>query len=581
MVSGMDLAVNGGNSLEYKALNILKRDAVLATSRDGSIHENGAYQVSSNSDLKPRKHYAALGSLFATVILALSGSAEANIISAATASLTDVTAAVTSAADGDTVMVPAGTVSWTSALTINKAITFQGAGIGKTIILDGLPDNAPSPQSVVVVNTSAGKTYRVTGLEFQGSTARTTIFGKGCLRISGLSSSVRVDNCRFYNLRNRSLYLGGATFGVVDHCNFQNGLGLQGIIYIDHSEIPGPTGQTGSYGDGSWSTPTNLGSANAMFFEDNVMNGAATGNVALTDGNGGDRIVVRYNTITNMNIQGHGTGSTGRTRSIRSAEIYQNTISFTPTGQAQAAFIRGGTGVIWGNTIIGANTNSCFTFIDYRATESLFTWKGCDGRTVWDLNDTTGGPGGNGIYLSGTAGAGSSAQTLVVTGASFTPNQWRGYSILNLDQSYSDGTTTFPNTFDTIDSNTENTIKVGTAPHPYANVIWAPGNRFEIRKVTKPLDNVGNGPGDYLGGGFSPTPRWLNQTSEPYYLWSNTNNGGSQGGIGTTPDVKAGVNFINNGATPKSGYTPYAYPHPLVSGAPVAPAAPRNLRTAP
>ena len=70
------------------------------------------------------------------------------------------------------------------------------------------------------------------------------------------------------------------------------------------------------------------------------------------------------------------------------------------------------------------------------------------------------------------------------------------------------------------------------------------------------------GPGDYLASGLTPPARWLNQTSEPYYLWNNTNNGNPQGGIGTTPDVNEGVSFINND-TPMPGYTPYAYPHPF------------------
>ena len=46
-----------------------------------------------------------------------------------------------------------------------------------------------------------------------------------------------------------------------------------------------------------------------MFFEDNVMTNPNTSNLALTDGNGGTRIVVRRNTITNMSVQGHGTAA--------------------------------------------------------------------------------------------------------------------------------------------------------------------------------------------------------------------------------------------------------------------------------
>src|SRR5262249_5209632 len=147
------------------------------------------------------------------------------------------------------------------------------------------------------------------------------------------------------------------------------------------------------------------------------------------------------------------------------------------------------------------------------------------GRVDWDLNDTTGGPNKDGVYLRGIAGAGSANQTLVITGASFTTNQWRGYGIINLDQPYSSGRTSYPNTFASIYSNTPDRVMVGKAPHPSATQVWTPGNRFEIRRVIMAMDNIGNGPGDYLGGGFNPSPRWLNQTREPYYLWGNTLDG--------------------------------------------------------
>src|SRR4029453_1145448 len=46
-----------------------------------------------------------------------------------------VAAAVTQAVDGDTVTIPAGTCSWTTNLTVDKAITIQGAGIGQTTLV--------------------------------------------------------------------------------------------------------------------------------------------------------------------------------------------------------------------------------------------------------------------------------------------------------------------------------------------------------------------------------------------------------------------------------------------------------------
>jgi hypothetical protein len=79
------------------------------------------------------------------------------------------------------------------------------------------------------------------------------------------------------------------------------------------------------------------------------------------------------------------------------------------------------------------------------------------------------------------------------------------------------------------------------------------------------LDQVGRGSGQYP-----------NQPSVPLYVWNNGSSSGcSTGGscnnnIQMTSDgdshVVDGRDFINNGTTPKPGYVPYRYPHPLTSG---------------
>jgi len=100
------------------------------------------------------------------------------------------------------------------------------------------------------------------------------------------------------------------------------------------------------------------------------------------------------------------------------------------------------------------------------------------------------------------------------------------------------------------------------------------------------LDQIGRGPG--------PFP---NQPSVPLYIWNNgsaigcSTGGSCANNITMVGDgdahVQAGRDFINNGTTPKPGYTPYTYPHPLRSGttppSPVdtqAPTAPTGVATA-
>src|SRR5262245_36813790 len=97
------------------------------------------------------------------------------------------------------------------------------------------------------------------------------------------------------------------------------------IIYGSHWNEPG-----GRYGDGSWAGPTNFGSSQFLFIEDNTFNCHLPPYVLpITDSYGGGRFVVRYNTIHDGMVGGHGTESTGRIRGVRAVEVYNNTYAGT------------------------------------------------------------------------------------------------------------------------------------------------------------------------------------------------------------------------------------------------------------
>ena len=72
------------------------------------------------------------------LLVALSAApAPANTVTAASCSTSAVQAAITSAATGDTVLIPSGTCAWTSGVTTSgKGITLQGAGSGRIIAYD-------------------------------------------------------------------------------------------------------------------------------------------------------------------------------------------------------------------------------------------------------------------------------------------------------------------------------------------------------------------------------------------------------------------------------------------------------------
>jgi hypothetical protein len=92
------------------------------------------------------------------------------------------------------------------------------------------------------------------------------------------------------------------------------------------------------------------------------------------------------------------------------------------------------------------------------------------------------------------------------------------------------------------------------------------------------IDQVGRGMAlDHIRG-VSPinqrtgTAAWPRNQLEPVYVWSNSwtpipNNPGVLI-ANNQPLVQIGRDIINNGNTPKPGYTPFVYPHPLVTSDP-------------
>ncbi|MHC4282611.1 MAG: hypothetical protein ACYSWZ_06540, partial [Planctomycetota bacterium] len=109
--------------------------------------------------------------------------AEAREIAAAGCSQQEVQKAIDAAEDGDTVLVPPGSATWTTsqenrpAVVISrkgseKRITLKGAGIGKTIITDA---TGPQCFQVVIKTSETGiysgvnnKAFRITGFTFKG-----------------------------------------------------------------------------------------------------------------------------------------------------------------------------------------------------------------------------------------------------------------------------------------------------------------------------------------------------------------------------------------------------------------------------
>ncbi len=153
-------------------------------------------------------------------------------VTADSAELVDVTAAIATLSHGDILCVPATNtagnpnhVEWDSELVIDKAITLRGAGSGihggdVTHIRQAINDTYYSLIRYVPDEQSMGRLFRVTGFMFDNGTEyddATTSNSSAGIRLANSDytsiAQVRVDDCSFYN------------FGGVN--NYSNGYGRQ------------------------------------------------------------------------------------------------------------------------------------------------------------------------------------------------------------------------------------------------------------------------------------------------------------------------------------------------------------------
>jgi hypothetical protein len=142
-----------------------------------------------------------------------------------------------------------------------------------------------------------------------------------------------------------------------------------------------------------------------------------------------------------------------------------------------------------------------------------------------------------------------------------------------------------------ITGNTSNTL-TGYYHSGYGGgVTWNAGDQYQIHRVLISLDQPCRGQGDLITGDFdhpinarTGTPAWPQQLLEPAYLWNNvyTPTGtriNLELSIGAFVVLREGRDFYNE--TPMPGYTPFIYPHPLVTDPPIPSPSPSATVTPP
>ncbi len=317
--------------------------------------------------------------------------------------------AVDAAKDGDVVQLPEGTATWehgwnTGHSAKMKALTIQGAGIDKTIIRDDT--STASGDKPFEIRGVEGKPFRITGITFDGTGLPNAGTWAGEVVIGGDCKNFRVDHCKFLNM-DRMMTISGDTYGLIDHCLFyaiQKKGGLAQTIYC-----MGP-------GKVNFTRPLTLGTAKAVYFEDNEARFSpevvqATGNNPWIVPYDGARVVIRHNRIVNTQLEIYRVrpGALG----CQSSEIYDNAFSAegAKVGRPQGfIFISGGVSIVFNNTVTGTSYN-CHTIelSHERSFRSIGEFGICDGKNPIDGNQIPAGEKGAGYPAFGQPGRGTDA----------------------------------------------------------------------------------------------------------------------------------------------------------------------------
>ena len=405
-----------------------------------------------------RSSASLLAEISLLVLVGIGLHAQAATIDASNCSQSSVQSAVDSARDGDIVVVPSGTCTWSKSVSISgKAVTLRGAGFGSggTRINHGGGD-----YPLVEINGGADKgKVEVSDFWFFGSSSS---WNGTALQLWGPTGwkNVRIHNNKFEDNYPWTMAVGAETYGLIDNNVF--------------------TGQAfgiKTYGRGKadWSSSLTLGTDEFFFIENNTFDMddwyGATGTPAVDMFEGG-RVVFRHNIGRNYYFGTHDRARSGLV-SANAYEIYNNT-SKAESNKWKAADITAGTGVIWGNEFTG----------DWSFGVGAMDYKTSDPRSIPKCNGSD-----------------------------------------SADQ----------------------------------NILGEAGWRCQYQ-----IGSQGEG---------------ASATGYPLYVWNNRTNGSLRGMECTAgcEHLKAGRDFINNGTTPKPGYKPYTYPHPLAGTSVLKPQAPTNV----
>jgi len=286
---------------------------------------------------------------------------------AVSAAYGDVKDCVSASADGDTILVPPGTSTWYRAMTVSKAISIIGNGIGATVI-------SGTGTGIFIWHTKANGGSPSGFARLSGFTFKSSDSGGGCIgsgdrvamvEFDGSSANVRVDHNRFEATACGAIHLHQNVRGVFDHNEVVNiKLPLVHMVIIEHEHWHGISYEStfeNCCGDGSWSSDSTMGTGDQLTLEDNTFTNQCrplTDCHYFTNDFAGARVTYRFNTFNDAIIANHGTESGGRMRGFRHWEVYRNQFNWTNGSQPDPGGLRGGTGKLFQNQLNATGNGS-------------------------------------------------------------------------------------------------------------------------------------------------------------------------------------------------------------------------------
>jgi len=546
--------------------------------------------------------------------------AKANTITAASCNTGNVQSAINSAAEGDTVLIPSGTCTWTSGVTISgKGITVQGAGSGRIIA---------RTSNTLTIGTG---TLKITALTFSpgfSSTTLTTglvlkIFQEGGCISPPASSSGPCE----HNVNGTLNWMSGTVTSYTDGTLTMN-------ITTDQVCPAGPCGPRGGV-DGTGSTSTHRWLIATIPQTTMILNTATTTAISITEDTrvntriGGFKLLqgtttgywIRVGKATgglpvvgqNLWLEGNGSGGDWINLGTNQGVFANNSFDSAPFSFDPNAFqIQPFDETSWATTAYWGALDTTGTHAVYIETSDFHAFLGTSdndegGRVVlrYNVYDNA----GIGSHGADTGPIGmrtlewynnTGVFDAYGDGSTFPMNQWfyaRGGSFVIYNNTLPALTSTDYGTKSDVNMTVMN-LQRNAGPNP----CWGQGTSggadyYAPRQVGmgyvtgKGID--GKGQSTYSAASYGYSAKEYVGDHEPAYIWGNSrvplgNTATSDYGLNQTDSCSSGDTTANyivpnrdyfNGSTAKPDYTPYTYPHPLAlgQGSQNVPAAPINL----